>query len=292
MSGPLRLVADYAELGRLSNAPTCITNVLVGSALAVDGRLWPWPTAAAMTIAILFLYVGGMALNDLVDAAIDQHERPQRPIPSGRITQAAAGRFVWVCLTSGLGIIAMIGVVPFLCGLALVAAIVAYDLTHKKFPASVVLMGLCRGLVYLTAAAAVAWPLDWSRAGWSAAAITLYIIILTVVARVEATSVALARFRVALLLPACVLLPFVGVRPEVWTWPAASIVAVVLWIIFSSRHLTAQPPRIGAAVQGWLAGICLIDGLYLAVLDETHLVIVAVACFLLARWGHRFVPGT
>ena len=174
----------------------------------------------------------------------------------------------------------------------MVAAIVVYDLVHKKTPASAVLMGMCRGLVYLTAAAAVVWPIDWTRAAWLSAAITLYIVLLTVVARVETTSAPRARFRLALLLPVTALLPLAGVRPESWMWASAAAVAVVLWLVFASGHLTAQPPRIGVAVEGWLAGICLIDGLYLTMLDQPILALVAAGCFLLTLYGHRHLPGT
>ncbi len=113
-----------------------------------------------VTLAIALLYVAGMALNDAVDASIDQRERPERPIPSGRISRRAAYVFVGTTFSLGLALLAACGPPALCAGLILTAVIIAYDIMHKKRPASVVLMGACRGLVYLVAAAAIGWPLE------------------------------------------------------------------------------------------------------------------------------------
>ena len=83
----LATVKNYAELGRVSNLPTCITNVLVGCAVGAEAASLRPLTVAAVIGGIGLLYVGGMALNDVVDAKIDGKERPKRPIPSGRISR-------------------------------------------------------------------------------------------------------------------------------------------------------------------------------------------------------------
>ena len=61
----------WAELARLSNAPTCVTNVLVGVALAAGPMRWT--AAVAMSVSILLLYVAGMALNDAFDVERELH---------------------------------------------------------------------------------------------------------------------------------------------------------------------------------------------------------------------------
>ncbi len=93
MSRMRATVKDYAELGRVSNLPTCVTNVLVGCAVGAGAASMPAWTVLAAIGGVGLLYVGGMALNDAVDAKIDRQERPNRPIPSGRISRRAAYAF-------------------------------------------------------------------------------------------------------------------------------------------------------------------------------------------------------
>jgi 4-hydroxybenzoate polyprenyltransferase len=79
--------------------------------------------------------------------------------------------------------------------LALAAAIVTYDWRHKQNPLAPLVMGACRGLVYLIAAASVGGPSSAAFAG--AAVITAYVVGLTVVARLSGPA---ARWRVPALL--------------------------------------------------------------------------------------------
>src|SRR5262249_25023546 len=67
-------------------------------------------------------------------------------------------------------------------GAALAGAIVLYDRWHKQNPLSPVLMGLCRVLVYVTAALAVRGSLPAALLG-GAAVLLVYLIGLTYVAK-------------------------------------------------------------------------------------------------------------
>ena len=68
----------------MSNLPTVWTNTLAGVTLAGRRRR---RRAAWLLLALAFslLYTGGMYLNDAFDRDIDARERPERPIPSGRV---------------------------------------------------------------------------------------------------------------------------------------------------------------------------------------------------------------
>ncbi len=164
MSGVGKTVRAYVELSRLSNIPTCLTNVLVGCAL---GGAIQWQQATMLTIGVMLMYVAGMALNDVFDARIDKTQRPERPIPSGRVSHRAALAYGSACLALGIGATAMAGVVVL--GSVLALAILLYDLLHHRVAVSVTLMGVCRGLIYVLAAAAVAETPDWARVAWFAA---------------------------------------------------------------------------------------------------------------------------
>ena len=76
-------LTPYLLLGRVSNLPTVWTNTLAGATLAgaavAPGRL------TLLAAAFSLLYTGGMYLNDAFDRESDARERPERPIPSGRV---------------------------------------------------------------------------------------------------------------------------------------------------------------------------------------------------------------
>lgn len=286
----------YVELARLSNAPTVISSVLVGVAIALAGANIPvpWLAAGAIAFAILLLYVGGMAMNDVLDVGIDRTERPTRPIPSGRISLRSAWTFVLLCLGIGWLIVAWYGIASALFASTLVVSIVLYNLLHKRFAGAVVLMGICRGLVYLTAAAAILWPLNWTIALPPAAALMLYIVFVTIIARGEARPggaspvvVRLSIFQIAIALA-----PALWIVPQDWTLSVIAALVLIGWLVASQRFLMQRPPRVQVAVLAQLAGICLLDAYYLSLLEQPTLVVIAWACFVITMIGHRRVSGT
>lgn len=283
---------DYAELGRISNLPTCVSNVLVGCAIGAAGTEVSWTAAAGAAAAVVLLYVGGMALNDAVDAEFDTAKRSQRPIPSGRISVRAAYAFVTACLGVALVVLAAFGTAALAAGGGLVAAIVAYDVLHKRHPASVLLMGLCRGMVYVTAAAAVAWPVDARVAGTLAAGLALYTVGLTVVARSETAAQLDARRWIAVALPLLVLSAALVVRPAQPLWAAAAGLALAAWLARAVRYVFARPPQTMKAVLTWISGMSLVDAFFLALLGHPLLALAAAACTGVATWGHRRILGT
>src|SRR5438445_818109 len=82
-----RVLTSLFELVRLPNIFTAPPDVAMG--LAVSGAALT-SSAATLLLASACAYAGGMALNDACDATLDARERPERPIPSGRITRAGA----------------------------------------------------------------------------------------------------------------------------------------------------------------------------------------------------------
>ncbi len=281
----------WLELARLSNAPTVVSNVLVGAGIGGLGGGIAWPAVGAAGSAAILFYVGGMAMNDVVDRDIDRHERPDRPIPSGRITVRAATGFAVACLAAGVGLAALAGPPALLVSLLLVAAIVMYNRFHKAAAMTVVLMGACRGLVYVMAAAA-AWPPDPVVATTLAGTITAYIALVSVVARVETGTTLDGRRWTGMALVAVAMAPIAVIRPDAWTWTVVAALVVTAWLLVVSRHALARPPRIRLAVPGWLAGICLLDGLYLTLLDRPGLAGVALGCFVVTTLAHRRILGT
>ena len=83
-----RRVRGYLELLRRHNVVTAVADVLAGYAVGPCEQ----PGTVVAADANRLLYAGGVVLNDFFDRELDAVERPERPIPSGRVPakQAAA----------------------------------------------------------------------------------------------------------------------------------------------------------------------------------------------------------
>ena len=94
----------WFELLRLPNVFTAVADVAMGFLIthAAGASAGRWYEFALLAIASCGMYLAGMVLNDVFDVAVDAQERPQRPIPSGRITRSTAARFGWGLLAGGL----------------------------------------------------------------------------------------------------------------------------------------------------------------------------------------------
>lgn len=144
--------ADYLELVRAPAVLTVLGDTLAGSAAA--GCPWT-PRRALLPLASACLYSGGMALNDWADRDLDAAERPERPIPSGRITPrralgVAAGLGAAGLLLAGLGG----GARSLAVAGPLAAGVWLYDAVLKDTPAGPAAMAACRGLDVLMGAGA------------------------------------------------------------------------------------------------------------------------------------------
>lgn len=282
-------------LGRVSNLPTVWTNVLAGVVLA--GGALADPRLPPLLCALSLCYVAGMFLNDAFDRGFDARHRPERPIPSGQVSATAVFAAGFAMLAVGIGLLAWIGYGytdgtqwrPVAAGLALAAAIVLYDWYHKANPLSPVVMGLCRMLVYVTAAYAVTAYLP-PRVQVAALLLLSYLVGLTYVAKQEHLG------RVQNLWP----LVFLAL-PLAWGLHAArvgGIVAVCVllfaaWTLYSLNFLRRRRPGdVPRAVGGLLAGICLWDALVIAASGQPAVALVALGLFALTLALQRYIAPT
>ena len=95
---------DALVLGRVSNLPTVWANLLAAVALAgtAIGTDLGVGVGLLLFLAYTLFYVGGMYLNDAFDARIDAKERPERPIPAGRVTSGEVYLAGFGMLAAGL----------------------------------------------------------------------------------------------------------------------------------------------------------------------------------------------
>jgi len=290
------LIKQYAALTRISNLPTCWTNVLTGVAIGSFATSKPLAIVPSVLLSIIIslFYMAGMALNDLIDLNIDRKERPGRPIASGMISPQAA--LIFVVLLFIAAMVLLLIFFPHCIYLALLLAImiVLYDVTHKRFSFSVIFMAACRVLIYVIAAYAVfggSTKEFWTKVALASTILALYIAFMTIIARSENEQQIDKRrwlaIAIVLLVPAAFAL---SMPAEFYSYIIAVILLVLL--IRAAVLVLNKPPRIKPAVLTWLAGICLLDCLFLAILSQPEAALTAGACFVVTALSYRKIGGT
>jgi 4-hydroxybenzoate polyprenyltransferase len=229
----------YLLLARVSNLPTVWSNVVAGTLLGVSATglaaTVPSRTVVWSAVAASLFYTGGMFLNDAFDAPFDRRARPERPIPRGDVSQREAFGVGAAFLASGLVLLST-DLRTLMLGAVLAVAIVFYDMRHKGDALAPLIMGACRGLVYLMAAARAGDMSAMLAAG--ALAMTGYVSGLTVVARVAGAD---ARWLVP------VLIAGISLVDALFVWLVAPSHAPVALLAAAGFPLTL-------ALQRWVPG--------------------------------------
>lgn len=153
----------YLELIRPANVVTALADVLAGYAIVAGGSR---ATLASLLVSTTCLYAGGVVLNDFFDRHLDARERPERPIPSGRVPAWAAAILGATLLAAGVFAASRATSTGALTAAAIALLVLTYDAAAKRHPLlGPVTMGACRGANLLLGMAAVPalmgmhWPL-------------------------------------------------------------------------------------------------------------------------------------
>jgi len=235
-----------------------------------------------------------MVLNDCFDQAVDARERPDRPLPSGRIPVASAWAIGWLCLATGVMLAVLHGHVSGMIAVVLAIAILVYDRWSKSTWFGPVNMGLCRYLNWLLGLSAVRLSPD----AWQIALpIFFYVTALTFVSRIEAD----ASSRVPLLIAAGGLILAAGqigylnysaILPNI----AASVLAVVGLLFVLARLWKTWRIFTPAAAQITVAflifGIIPLDALILAGTGQVWASLVLLLLMVPGRFLGRWVYVT
>ena len=174
----------WLDLLRISNAPTCISNVLVG--WVIGGGTTDFIPLTIVCGIVIAIYLAGMILNDVLDVEWDRRHRPDRPIAAGLISRGMACSVAIIMLIAATGAAAWLGPATFTATLLLVGLVIAYDLVHRIAVAAIITMSACRAMVYLVAAIAAGEAVPEPLLIGAMLAIALWIAGLTLLARREA----------------------------------------------------------------------------------------------------------
>ena len=253
----------YLTLMRPANVVTALADVLAGAAAAWGAvEIIPIAALTGLLLSTAALYAGGVVLNDVFDAALDARERPERPIPSGRVSRWGAARLGAGLLALGLLLAGLVSAGSLMVAALIATAVLLYDGWAKhRLLAGPLIMGTCRGLNLLLGASAVPsalglWPL--------ALLPVVYIAAITAVSRGEVHGSEqpvgwLAIGLVGAVLTALATLGLTGDQPA---WATLPFVALLAWRVLPPFVTAAWEPRpalIGAAVRAGVLSLVLLD---------------------------------
>lgn len=304
-------VRAWLALLRLPNCFTAPGDPLAGALLAgaVTAAIAPVVWAA---LASLGLYATGLVGNDLLGADEDARERPDRPIPSGRITRRAA--WAAALALNGLALTAALAAGRAVLGVAIALSLLvwAYNAKARTVPVlRPLVMGACRGTSLLLGAAlagpqALGSPLILI----AAVALTVHVAAITAIASREVGPEGGTRLPPWLLVTSpLVLLAALGLLAfTTWQdgWPALlpppggftlllaamAIVWSALWcgLLFGKPSPTAVRTSIAALVRGILlvqAALCA------CAMPPGHAVALGLlAAFPVASWVGAWIKGS
>jgi len=283
----------YLELLRPPNVVTAIADVLAGYAVAgrAQPRALPWLITASVC-----LYAGGVVLNDFFDRAVDAVERPERPIPGGRVSAARAATLGAVLLMAGVAAAGEASGVSAGVAAAIAAFVVGYDARAKRYAiAGPICMGVCRGLNLLLGVSANAGAL---QAGWPIALFSVvYIAAVTAVSRGEVHGGRTGVATFALISLGAVL---AGLAALAMRSTAGQIAALVLVAALAYRVLPPywrvrkdpQPPVIRRAVKAGVLSLVLLDSTIAAAYAGPMYAAAVLGTGLVAGWLARLFSVT
>jgi len=301
----IRLLAWW-QLLRIGNVFTAISNILAGF-LLVQKDWQPLGPLFLLIGSSSLLYAAGMVLNDAFDAELDAKERPERPIPSDRISRSTAFRVGWFLLLLGVALACYVSWqlqsrTPAAIAVLLALAIVAYDAKLKQTEFGPSAMGICRYLNVLLGAS-IAGDLLTVPAVWIyAAAVGMYTIGLTLFARSENDPrktrgqamgglVTLASLTLVGLLPLALtnfqLAPF----PLVWYGCLLSL-CLIVFASHQSTQRTPSPAAFRKHISKLLLGFIFIDALACTAAMGWPAGLITITLIVPTRIISRWAPMT
>ena len=281
------------QLLRPANVATALADVLAGFAIAGLGNraALPW-----LLLATAALYAGGIVLNDVFDREIDRLERPERPIPSGRIRVAHAAALGAGLLALGAAAAANANTAALMVALAIGGCVLLYDAWGKRHAAIAPLnMAICRALNLLLGVAAVPAALEDA---WPIAIVPLlYIYAVTAISRGEVhggSSRAATSALMVMLLSLAALLLIVS-RAGSRAIPALILVAALAWRVvpaFLAARRQPQAATIRTAVKRGVLSLVLLDAALAAAFAGPVYAAGVLATGLVAGWLARMFAVT
>lgn len=289
------------QLLRAGNVLTAVSNILAGY-LLTRGAWVPVLPLVFLVLSSAALYLAGMVLNDLFDLELDRAERPERPLPSGRIEPVWAKLVGWGLMIDGLtaaGIASWLitSWLPLIFATMLATTIVGYNAALKSTPLGPLTMGTCRALNVLLGASVVTHSQAKYAAYLYAAVLLIYTVGLTLLARHEATesdaqAIKRAGWVVQLALLLMLALAALVDLPK-YGWFAAWLVCITaVRVVLYDAFLDPSAPTVQKSVGRLITMFIVLDALACAAISGWSTGLVVLALLLPTYVATRRVPMT
>lgn len=282
---------------RPANLVTAVADILAGFA-ASSGALFLIPLVVEETglldsahlsamvknvlllsLSTVGLYGGGVVFNDVFDAELDATERPERSIPSGKVSQKSAATLGTGLVATGIVAAFLVSVTSGLIALLVATLAIGYDKWGKHTPLGPINMGLCRGGNLLLGASGSIAVRDWTTLPnavppyltvsiqdfWPLALIPVaYIAAITTISRGEVHGGSRNALYLAFGLYGSVILAIAGLSTvsPFPIWQSLPFLALFAFLIFPSlirAHRDRQPRHIGQAVKAGVLALIAMD---------------------------------
>lgn len=297
------------QLMRLPAVFTAFADVFAGFALR-NGTMAFGTSFARLLMVSGCLYTAGMVFNDVFDREHDRRTRPDRPIPSGRVSVRAATALGVLLMATALACAVSVGRPTAELAALLALVVLVYDGWAKRTALGPAVMGLCRALDVLVGASVVVPHPDGVSAGTPreafapqilhvATAMGVYVAGLTWFARSEATGGAARSLLAAAVLANLGIAGLLGFL--VATQPPNLSLLIVLLIVISlpiNRRVAAaimnpQPAVIQVAVATMIQSIVMLHATVVLAATQSVAAAAATAALLLpAMLLRRMIPIT
>ncbi|MFL5331400.1 MAG: UbiA family prenyltransferase [Gemmataceae bacterium] len=251
----------FVQLFRVPNVFTAIADVAIGLAAGAPFSKWLW-----LAVSSASLYSSGMVGNDYVDRHVDARERPNRPIPSGRVTPRVAFALAVVLSLIGLAASAIAGWQSVAVAVPLLVLIVAYNAWLKNTFAGPLVLGGCR---FLNVALGFSTGSFNAAAGQlplvAAAIVAVYILGVSIFARDEAGQsrvfwLLVGAILMSVALAATIVLPvWTVVGGRSWAVIVAALLAGRLILVIPNALWDPSPVHVQAVIKASIIGLIALD---------------------------------
>lgn len=264
----------YLELMRPANIVTAWADILVGFAASGSGLILVNLINGDVTIASLIplawlllattgLYGGGIVFNDVFDAELDAQERPNRPIPSDRVSRQHGAILGIILLIMGFLAAMQVSWLSAAIAIAISSAALLYDAISKHHPFFGPLnMGLCRGSNLLLGVSIIP-TMVWER--WYLALIPiLYIAAITAISQGEVhggkkITGTIAVLLILIVLTATLTLGIFTDYSAIAALPFAILLSIRVLPVFIQAALEPIPEKIRPAVKAGVLSLIILD---------------------------------
>jgi 4-hydroxybenzoate polyprenyltransferase len=329
-SSPDSTFLTYAKLFRLPNVFTAWADIFMG--YLVVSQFANIDEKASLTPVVLFIcllvsssliYIAGMILNDYFDVEVDRQQRPNRPLPSGKVSTRLAAWLGFEFLIVGVLLAGLAGYLLLdetaiawrggAIAAMLAIAVILYDGILKKTVLAPLVMGSCRVLNILlgmSLAARLPAKADQIFLGYDlgqltvACAIGLFIVGVTWFARKESeaghrTSLICGTLVMVLGIGLLALIPYTGsavvilkhIEPNGW-WGLLLLLSLAIIRRCVVAIADPQPQKIQAAVKQAILSLIIFDAAVVLAVCGAGWAVLVVALIIPMLWLGRWVYST